>query len=178
MLFRSAVGGGSLVSIIYFTTMFAGIYSEAGGMIGISRSLFEYLPYCNEKQSDYMDYGILSVLDLEWSLYADKLLFLLLLCGIGIAMILISIRCRWSIRENQFMLVNSNAVLQFIFTGISLAAGMGISYAAGNAPMSGIMHRDMRGEFRYWMVSIAVSALFLAILNLAVMHRKKKQRRG
>ena len=106
-----------------------------------------------------MDYGILSVLDLEWSLYADKLLFLLLLCGIGIAMILISIRCRWSIRENQFMLVNSNAVLQFIFTGISLAAGMGISYAAGNAPMSGIMHRDMRGEFRYWMARMLSATL-------------------
>lgn len=177
MLLAFAVGGGSLVSIIYFTAMFAGIYGEAGGMTGIPRSLSEYLPYCSERQYDYMDYGILSVLDLEWSFYADRLLFLLLLCGIGTTLILISIRCRWSIRENQFMLVNSNAVLQFIFTGISLAAGMGISYAAGNAPLIGTIYRDTGGEFRYWMVSIAVSALFLVVLNLAVMHRKKKQRR-
>lgn len=180
MLLAFALGGGILVSILYFVLVFSSIYGgRAGaGARGISRSLMDYLPYCSEKQYEYMNYGIVSVNEMKWSYYTERLLFLLLLCGIGTAVILLSIRCRWSIRENQFKLVNSNAVQQFIFTGISLAAGMGISYAGGHAPLIGTMIRDQEGEFHYWIVSIAVAVFFLAILNLAVMYGKKKQRRG
>lgn len=177
MMLAFAVGGGILASIVYFVTMFATIYGDLGGMTGISYSLIQYLPYRSEIRWEYL-YDIINVYDLEWSFYADRLLFLLMLCGIGIAMILLSIRCRWSIRENNFMLVNSNAVLQFIFTGISLAAGMGIALATGNAPLRGTIYRDTGGEFRYWMVSIVIAALFLLVFNLAVLVRKKKQRRG
>jgi len=177
MMLAFAVGGGILASIVYFIAMFANVYGDMGGMTGISHSLTQYLPYRSETYLEFKNQTI-TVYDLEWSFYADRLLFLLLLCGIGLALILLSIRCRWCIRENNFMLVNSNAVLQFIFTGISLAAGMGIALATGNAPLIGTINRDTRGEFRYWMVSIGIAALFLLVFNLAVMLRKKKQRRG
>lgn len=177
MMLAFAVGGGILASIVYFVTMFANIYGDMGGMAGISHSLIQYLPYRSETYLEFENQTI-TVYDLEWSFYADRLLFLLMLCGIGLAIILLSIRCRWCIRENNFMLVNSNAVMQFIFTGISLAAGMGIALATGNAPFVGTIYRDTRGEFRYWMMSIGIAALFLLVFNLAVMLRKKKQRRG
>ncbi len=177
MMLAFAVGGGILASIVYFVTMFANIYGDMGGMTGISHSLTQYLPYRSETYLEFENQTI-TVYDLEWSFYAERLLFLLLLCGIGLAIILISIRCRWCIRENNFMLVNSNAVMQFIFTGISLAAGMGIALATGNAPFVGTIYRDTRGEFRYWMMSIGIAALFLLVFNLAVILRKKKQRRG
>ncbi len=177
MMLAFAVGGGILASIVYFVTMFANIYGDMGGMTEISHSLIQYLPYRSETYLEFENQTI-TVYDLEWSFYADRLLFLLLLCGIGLAIILISIRCRWCIRENNFMLVNSNAVMQFIFTGISLAAGMGIALATGNAPFVGTIYRDTRGEFRYWMMSIGIAALFLLVFNLAVILRKKKQRRG
>ncbi len=176
MLLAFAVGGGILLSIEYFVTIFRNIY---GGMIGgIPRSLMEYLPYRIETSLEYM-YETIYVYDLEWSFYTDRLLFLLILCIIGIAIILLSIQCHWCIRENNFTLLNSNVVLQFILTGISLVAGMGISFASGNAPLIGTANGgDAQGEFRYWMVSIGIAALFLAVFNLAIMIRKKKQRRG
>mgnify|MGYP001030978760 FL=1 len=177
MMLAFAVGGGILASIVYFIAMFANVYGDMGGMTGISHSLTQYLPYRSETYLEFKNQTI-TVYDLEWSFYADRLLFLLLLCGIGLALILLSIRCRWCIRENNFMLVNSNAVLQFIFTGISLAAGMGIALATGNAPLIGTINRDTRGEFHYWLVSIGIAAIFLFVFNLAVMLRKKKQRRG
>ncbi len=177
MMLAFAVGGGILASIVYFVTMFANIYGDMGGMIGISYSLTRYFPYRSETYLEFEN-QIITVYDLEWSFYADRLLFLLLLCGIGVALILLSIRCRWCIRENNFMLVNSNAVMQFIFTGISLAVGMGIALATGNAPLIGTINRDTQGEFHYWMVSIGIAAIFLLVFNLAVILRKKKQRRG
>lgn len=173
MLLAFAVGGGVLLSIEYFVAIFGRIYNFD---TGIAKSIIDYLPYQSETQLDYM-YQSAYIYDLEWSHYTDRLMFLMMLCTIGIAVILLSIRCRWCIRENNFMLLSSNVVLQFILTGISLAAGMGISFALGNAPLIGTINRDTQGEFWYWIVSIGIAALFLVMFNLGFMYKKKKQRR-
>ncbi|MCM1245045.1 MAG: hypothetical protein NC293_05285 [Roseburia sp.] len=171
------IGAGVLATPLYITTIYWSLYEDARhlGIGNIPASMLMPFPVFDMKDvAADMDTVSMASHVAYWDGYSGKLLFLFLFLIIAIAVILLALKKRWNVWESNNAVVNSRAVMQFIFSGISICFGtMVVMLFDDMLPVSGFE------EFIFWLFSVAVAGVILLILNVvvAVMERKGKDRR-
>lgn len=172
------VGSGVLFAPFYFTTVYESVVNDSYIAHSIPLSLLMYYPeyiYGGEAIDVDLSYVgeqpmsmSVTIANAQWEWFSEKLLFLLVLILIALVIITAVAAFRWNIRESSNSIINSKAVTEFIFTGISVAVAASI-----------VLFNSDGGEdgFQVWLTSGLIAAILLAVANM-ILYAVQKRRRG
>lgn len=170
------VGSGVLFAPFYFTTVYESVVNDSVIAHSIPLSLLmhypEYLYGGDMIDADLSYVGgqsmPVTIVNTQWLWFSEKLIFLLVLIFIALVIIAAVAVFRWNIRESSNSIINSKAVTEFIFTGISVAVAASI-----------VLFNSDGGEagFQVWLTSGLIAAILLAVANM-ILYAVQKRRKG
>lgn len=168
------IGGGILVTPFFYTIAYPLLVEpgmkNSGMMPMITGSIVNFFPDCDFFSPEYSD---LTKRLIYWTGYTEKVLFLLILMAAALVVIALALHFRWNIQESNNLVINSKPVMEFILTGISLSAGVGMSLVFGDIVV-GINHPLER--FSTWIIIVIMTGFLLLIENIIVEIMQRKQK--